>query len=205
MMTTHSDSKPGWAFWVDRGGTFTDLVARSPNGGLSTQKLLSERPEHYADAAAEAIRRILDAHPQFGRHIDEVRVGTTVATNALLEGKTPSVALVLTAGFEDLRSIADQRRDELFALHVMKRTLPSTKILASAGRMSAQGDVIADIDSDALTRLLREAYQKGIRDVAISLLHAWRNPKHELQCATLARKVGFDNVTLGHQVSPLRG
>ncbi len=205
MMTSHSDKRPGWQFWIDRGGTFTDIVARAPDGHLISDKLLSEQPGFYADAAAEGIRRLLQKHAPPDARVDAIRIGTTVATNALLEGNSPPTALMLTAGFEDLLDIADQRRDALFALHITKRRIPVASIQTTGARMDSNGLVLRAPDEQTLHRQLKALRDDGIEHLAISLLHGWRNPAHEIAIAALARTVGFTNIVCGSEVAPLRG
>ena len=195
----------GWQFWIDRGGTFTDIVACSPDGELLTRKLLSENPGHYADAALQGIRDILQLpdHAELSGLIDAVKMGTTVGTNALLERKGAPVALVINRGFKDCLRIAYQNRPDIFALDIrLPEPLYHTVIEIDA-RLDAQGVELQAVDLEAATRQLQAVYAQGIRALAIVLLHAWRFPVQELQIARIAEKIGFDQISLSHQVSPL--
>ena len=183
-----------WEFWIDRGGTFTDVVARRPDGGIETAKLLSENPEHYADAAVEGIRRCLSLPP--GAPIPDgaiaaVKMGTTVATNALLERKGERVLLVITKGFGDLLRIGTQARPDLFALHIDRPDLLYEQVVEAEERLDADGNVITELDEAALAAALSAARAEGIDAVAIAFLHAHIAPKHEIRAAALARGAGF--------------
>ena len=193
-----------WQFWVDRGGTFTDIVALSPEGRYSTHKLLSENPEQYPDAAVEGIRRVLrlkqdEAIPS--NAIDAVKMGTTVATNALLERKGDDTLLLITEGFADLLRIGYQNRPDLFNLHI---ELPDQLYKLTGEipeRVDAQGHVLSSIDTEAVRKILNNAFNAGIRSVAIAFLHAYKNPEHESIAAELAREAGFTQISTSHQVS----
>ncbi|WP_038051094.1 hydantoinase B/oxoprolinase family protein [Thioalkalivibrio sp. ALJ1] len=202
----HPNSLTGWDFWVDRGGTFTDLVARDPEGRLHTRKLLSENPEAYADAAVQGIRDLLGlaadaAIPTAAIH--EVRMGTTVATNALLERKGEPALLVITEGLEDALAIGHQARPDLFARAI--RLLPPVyeRVEPVRERVNAAGQVLQVPDLEALRPRLQAALDDGIRAVAIVCLHGYRYPAHEQAVAALAREVGFDEVATSHATSPL--
>src|SRR6185437_3173760 len=159
----------GWQFWIDRGGTFTDIVARAPDGALLARKLLSENPGRYRDAAIEGIRRILDVAPGAklpAAAIDAVKMGTTVATNALLEHKGERTALVITRGFGDALRIGYQNRPNLFARHIVLPEQLSERVIEAGERVSAQGEVLEPLDASALHRDLQAAYDAGIRAVA---------------------------------------
>lgn len=194
-----------WQFWIDRGGTFTDIVACDPGGHLQTLKLLSENPELYKDAALEGIGRILNlpAGVSKAESISAVKMGTTVGTNALLERKGENVALLVTKGFKDVLRIAYQNRPDIFALNIQLPELLYTTVLEINERVSAQGDVLQDINAQEVTLALEDIYARGIRAVAIVLLHAWTYTEHELQLQAIARKVGFTQISVSHQVSPL--
>lgn len=195
-----------WAFWIDRGGTFTDVVARDPAGRLHRLKLLSEDPEHYADAALEGMRRMLglSSHaPIPPGHVAHVKMGTTVGTNALLTHSGEPTLLVVTAGFADALEIGDQARPDIFALHIRKPAALHARVLEARERMAADGSRLQALDEDALRTGLAQAHAQGLRACAIAFLHSWRNPEHELRAETLARQAGFTQVSLSHQASPL--
>lgn len=196
----------GWQFWIDRGGTFTDIVARAPDGSLRTRKLLSENPDQYADAAVEGVRRILgldedSAIPSDG--IAAVKMGTTVATNALLERRGVRTLLAITAGFGDALRIGYQNRPRLFDRHIVLPELLYERVLEIEERVSAQGEVLTPIDLDAARAGLMTAFEDGIRAVAIVCMHGYRFPQHERALALLARQIGFTQVSVSHEVSPL--
>ena len=198
----------GWHFWIDRGGTFTDVVARAPGGAFRTHKLLSENPEHYPDAATAGIRAVLglDGHaPIPADIITEVRLGTTVATNALLERKGARVLLLVDRGYADLLRIGHQTRPDLFALNVQLPAPLYSDVLEVAGRVSADGEVIDPIDEMALLSALKAKRAEGLETCAIALIHAWKFPDAEKRLAALARAAGFAHVSASHEVSPLLG
>ena len=195
-----------WEFWIDRGGTFTDIVAQAPDGRLSTHKLLSENPERYADAAVAGIREILGLGPDQPipeGTIHAVKMGTTVATNALLERKGERVLLLITEGFGDLLRIGYQTRPRLFDLHIRRPELVYERAAEVRERLDAWGDTITALDEVATRAALADAYAAGVRSVAIVLLHAWLNPGHELRVAALARDIGFTQISVSHQASRL--
>ncbi|MCX8507894.1 MAG: 5-oxoprolinase, partial [Rhodobacteraceae bacterium] len=195
-----------WEFWIDRGGTFTDIVARSPDGRLLTHKLLSENPERYADAAVAGIRALLGLGPEDPipeGAIHAVKMGTTVATNALLERKGERVLLMITEGFGDLLRIGYQTRPRLFDLNIHRPDLLYEEVAEVPERLDAAGAVVRPLDLEACRAALQGAYDRGIRAVAIALLHGWLNPDHEGQLAALARDMGFSQVSVSHQVSRL--
>lgn len=192
-----------WAFWIDRGGTFTDIVARRPDGAIETAKLLSEDPARYRDAAVAGILRLLERHPDLPKTIDSVRMGTTVATNALLERRGEPCALVITGGLGDALEIGDQQRPDLFALQIRKHRPLPVQIVEADERLAADGSVIRALDADALRQALRQVREGGIDALAIVLLHADRHPLHERQAAAIARELGFAQISVSHQVSPL--
>ncbi len=196
----------GYQFWIDRGGTFTDVVARHPDGSLSTLKLLSEDPEHYADAAVEGVRRALGltaAEPLPSSRIEAVKMGTTVATNALLERKGEPTVLFITRGFRDQLRIGYQNRPKLFELRIRLPELLYSRVVEVDERMSAGGEVLAALDEPALEQALYGAHDAGYRSVAIVFMHAWRYPANERRAAELARRVGFSQISASHEVSPL--
>ncbi|MEO0615034.1 MAG: hydantoinase B/oxoprolinase family protein [Pseudomonadota bacterium] len=202
-MTRPRDKRPGWQFWIDRGGTFTDIVARRPDGTLAATKLLSEQPGRYTDAPAEGIARLLPGKTP--ARVDSIRIGTTVATNALLEGRAPPTALLVTKGFADLLEIGDQRRDELFALHVRKRRVPVTRVLTCQGRLDVAGNELTAPDPGALATHFAALVAAGIDTLAVSLLHGWRHAEHERQAAAIARAAGLSAVTCSHETAPAQG
>src|SRR5687768_6605368 len=195
-----------WQFWIDRGGTFTDIVARTPAGKLLTHKLLSENPGQYRDAAIAGIRRLLgvprDA-PIPVERIDAVKMGTTVATNALLERKGEPTALFITRGFRDQLRIAYQNRPRIFDRHVRLPELLYRKVVEVDERVGAHGEVVQALDEARVKRDLDEARAEGFNAVAIVLLHGYRFPAHEARVADLALAAGFDQVSASHVVSPL--
>ena len=196
-----------WQFWIDRGGTFTDVVGRSPDGLLYTRKLLSEDPERYADAAVAGIRSLLavPAHTEIpSERIESVKMGTTVATNALLERRGERCLLVITRGFGDALRIGYQDRPDLFARHIELPTLLHEEVVEVDERMAVDGSVIRAPDPGQLREDLQSAFDRGLRAVAIVFLHAYRHPAHEREAARLAREVGFSQISTSHQVSPLQ-
>lgn len=195
-----------WQFWVDRGGTFTDIVAKTPEGKLRTHKLLSENPEVYADAAVHGIRELLDLSPTdpipAGR-IGAVKMGTTVATNALLERKGERTLLLITKGMRDLLRIGFQNRPRLFDLNIQLPELLYSDVIEVEERISADGEVISPLDTKATRDALSRAYGDGYRSVAVALMHSYRFSDHEKQIGEMARQSGFDQVSLSHEASPL--
>jgi 5-oxoprolinase (ATP-hydrolysing) len=195
-----------WQFWVDRGGTFTDVVGRAPDGGLRTLKLLSENPAHYRDAAVEGIRRMLGLgvgeviSPAL---VESVRMGTTVATNALLERHGERTVLVITRGFRDALRIGNQSRPRLFDRHIVLPELMYERVIEADERVGARGEVIAALDEAALAAALRTAHDDGIRACAIVFLHGFRHAAHELAAEALALAAGYTQVSVSHRVSPL--
>jgi len=194
-----------WRFWIDRGGTFTDVVARAPNGALQTRKLLSVNPEHYADAAVEGIRRILDVEsgPLPPGLVDDVRMGTTVATNALLERKGEPTVLAITAGFGDALRVGWQARPDLFVRNIVLNDQLYDRVVEIGERVRADGAVDRHLDENRARVDLAAAHAAGLRAVAIVLVHGWRFPDHEKRLAEIARDVGFDQVSVSHEVGAL--
>lgn len=195
-----------WQFWIDRGGTFTDLVGRAPDGTLHTLKLLSENPEHYRDAAVEGIRRLLGlkaGEAITAALVDCVKMGTTVATNALLERRGDRTLLVTTRGFRDALRIATQARPKLFERHIQLPELLYERVIEADERVDAQGAEIRPLDEAALRVDLQSAFDAGLRACAIVFLHGWRAPDHELAAKRLAQAVGFTQISVSHEVSPL--
>jgi 5-oxoprolinase (ATP-hydrolysing) len=196
----------GWQFWIDRGGTFTDVVGQAPDGRLVVHKLLSENPEHYEDAALQGIRDVLEldagtALPE--DRIEAVKMGTTVATNALLERHGELTALAITAGLGDALRIGYQNRPDIFARHIVLPEQLYARVVEIDERVRADGTVERPIDLDRARRDLEAVRAAGFRALAIVLIHAYRYHEHELALAELAREVGFAQVSVSHQVSPL--
>ena len=195
-----------WQFWIDRGGTFTDVVARRPDGAVVTHKLLSENPERYADAALAGIRSILGVGPSDpipSAQIEAVKMGTTVATNALLERKGERTVLLITRGFRDALRIAYQNRPRIFDRHIVLPEMLYSKVVEVEERVGARGEVVLPLnDSDARAKLL-EAYRDGYRSIAIVFMHGYRFPEHERRTAELAKAAGFTQISVSHVVSPL--
>src|SRR6478752_9907366 len=173
---------PRWQFWIDRGGTFTDIVAKRPDGSLVTHKLLSENPEHYRDAAVAGIRHLLGlkkGEPITPAVVDCVKMGTTVATNALLERKGEGTLLVTTRGFRDALRIAYQNRPRLFDRNIVLPELLYSSVIEAQERVGARGDVITPLDEARLLEELRTAHGRGLRSVAIVFMHGYRYTDHE--------------------------
>ncbi len=195
-----------WDFWVDRGGTFTDIVARDPSGALHTQKLLSENPEQYEDAALHGIRGFLGLGATAkvpASLVNSVKMGTTVATNALLERKGDPLVLVTTKGLRDQLRIAYQNRPDIFARELIRPEMLYSEVIEADERVRASGAIEAPLDAPTLDADLRQAYGRGIRACAIVFVHGYRHHEHEAEAATIARAVGFTQVSVSHEVSPL--
>ena len=195
-----------WQFWIDRGGTFTDIVARDPQGRLSTHKLLSENPGRYRDAAIAGIKTVLGVpldRPIPPGLVAAVKMGTTVATNALLERKGERTLLVVNRGFADALRIGNQARPRLFDLAITLPSLLYEDVVEIGGRMDVQGREIEPLDEPAARAAFAAARSRGLAAVAIALMHAWKHPAHEARLAELAREAGFVQVSASHQVSPL--
>ncbi|MDF1831270.1 MAG: hydantoinase B/oxoprolinase family protein [Porticoccaceae bacterium] len=195
-----------WQFWVDRGGTFTDLVARTPNGELRSLKLLSENPERYDDAVLEGIRQLLAASTIRSiptAIIESIRIGTTVATNALLERKGVPTLLVTTPGFADALQIGYQHRPDLFALDIQLPEPLYEDVLEIDERLAADGSVIRPLQAERYLKVFQSAYRRGLRAVAVVCMHSYKNPAHELAIGKIAEQAGFKQVSLSHEVSPL--
>ncbi len=192
-----------WDFWIDRGGTFTDIVARRPDGSLVTHKLLSENPERYRDAAVQGIADLMGTARPAPGSIAAVKMGTTVATNALLERKGEPVLLLITRGFGDLLRIGYQNRPRLFDLEVRRPDLLFRRVAEVGGRLGAEGAEITALDLEGARAALAAAHAEGLRSVAIAFLHSYLNPAHELRVAELAHEMGFTQISVSHQVSRL--
>jgi len=195
-----------WQFWIDRGGTFTDIVARHPDGALSTHKLLSENPERYKDAAIAGIKSVLGVNldqPIPPGQIEAVKMGTTVATNALLERKGDRTLLLVNRGFADALRIGNQARPRLFDLAITLPTMLYERVEEIGGRVSVDGAEVEALDEAHARTILAHARASGIAACAIVLMHAWKYPAHEQRLAELAREAGFTQVSASHAVSPL--
>ena len=207
-MTDTPDAQRRWCFWIDRGGTFTDVVGRAPDGAIHTHKLLSENPEQYADAALQGIRDLLGLGPDEpipAARIEHVKMGTTVATNALLERNGSATVLAVTRGFGDALRIGYQARPRIFDLHIQLPELLYRQVVEVDERLAADGAVIRELDPETARPGLQAAFDAGIRSCAIVLLHGYRYPEHERRLAALAREIGFTRVSCSHRVSPLMG
>ncbi|MDX2484227.1 MAG: hydantoinase B/oxoprolinase family protein [Pseudodonghicola sp.] len=194
-----------WDFWIDRGGTFTDVIGRAPSGDLSALKLLSENPGVYDDAAIEGIRRFLDAPVGAipPNRVGTVRMGTTVATNALLERKGDRTLLLITRGFRDALRIGYQDRPDIFAKEIVLPEMLYDRVAEVDERVRVDGTVERDLDLSAVQQVLKEARADGIEAVAIVLMHAWTAPEHEQRLAQAACEAGFTQISVSHEVSPL--
>ena len=202
----HNMTEKRWQFWIDRGGTFTDIVARRPDGGIVTHKLLSENPEHYRDAALAGIRHLLGVAagaPIPGEKIEAVKMGTTVATNALLERKGERTVLFITRGFRDALRIAYQNRPKIFSRHIVLPELLYSKVVEIEERVGAHGEVLTPLAVEGTRRDLQAAYDEGYRSIAIVCMHGYRYQDHEKQVAAMARAIGYGQVSVSHEVSPL--
>jgi 5-oxoprolinase (ATP-hydrolysing) len=189
-----------WQFWIDRGGTFTDVVARRADGRILTAKLLSEHPERYEDAAVEAIRRLTAGDP--GARFS-LRVGTTVATNALLERKGTPTCLAITRGFGDALRIGTQERADIFARDVRRPPQLAARVIEIDERIDVEGVCVRPLDTQAARRDLQAAFDSGLESIAIVLMHGYRYPAHEQRLADIAREIGFTQISVGHRVAPL--
>jgi 5-oxoprolinase (ATP-hydrolysing) len=195
-----------WEFWIDRGGTFTDIVARRPDGRLIAHKLLSDSPRAYRDAAVAGIRRLLGVAPGDpvpADRIGSVRLGTTVATNALLERTGEPTVLVITEGFADALRIAYQNRPRIFDRRIVLPELLYERVIEARERVAARGEVLTPLDEDAIAKSLKTAYDDGFRSVAVVCVHGYRYPAHEARIGEIARATGFTQVSESHRTSPL--
>ena len=205
-MSTPPQSPPRWQFWIDRGGTFTDVVGRRPDGSLVTHKLLSENPEQYRDAAVAGIRHLLGLQPGQAvtpEQVACVKMGTTVATNALLERKGEPTLLVTTRGFRDALRIAYQNRPRIFDRNIVLPELLYSAVVEARERCGAHGDVIAPLDEAHLKTELLAQYQRGLRSVAIVFMHGYRYTAHEMAARRIAAEVGFTQISTSHETSPM--
>lgn len=194
--------KRGWSFWIDRGGTFTDIIARSPDGTLQTLKRLSEQPDN-KDAALEGIKQILAENGADSQELDSVRIGTTIGTNALLERNGARTAFVTTAGFADAVRIGYQNRPDLFALEVKLPQMIYELVIEFEERLDHTGKVLRQPNLKALEESLKQAYQRGLRSCAIVLMHGYRFPQHEQIAAQIAAEVGFEQISMSHDCAAL--
>ncbi|MDB5692164.1 MAG: 5-oxoprolinase [Alphaproteobacteria bacterium] len=198
-----------WSFSIDRGGTFTDVVARAPDGRLLNTKLLSDNPEHYDDAAVEGIGRLMrdygEACPEQGRRapLEAVKMGTTVATNALLERKGEPLVLAITGGFGDALRIGYQARPDIFARNIVLPEPLYERAIEIDERVTAEGEVLRPLDAEAARRALQDAFDEGRRALAIVLMHGWRWTAHEAALEAIALEIGFTQVSTSHKVGPL--
>ncbi len=195
-----------WQIWIDRGGTFTDIVARRPDGSLVAHKLLSDNPERYRDAAVHGIRELLGVAPGAPipvENIAAIKMGTTVATNALLERAGERTVLVITQGFADALRIGYQNRPRLFVRRIELPSMLYERVIEADERIGAHGNVVRPLDTAAVERALRSAFADGIKAVAIVLMHGYRYPQHERAIAGIARALGFPQVSVSSEASPL--
>ncbi|MGB3289184.1 MAG: hydantoinase B/oxoprolinase family protein [Burkholderiaceae bacterium] len=195
-----------WQFWIDRGGTFTDIVAKRGDGSLVTAKLLSECPEQYDDAAVAGIKRLLGLGPKDAidaARVEAVKMGTTVATNALLERKGEPLLLVVTRGFKDALRIAYQNRPRLFDRHISLPEMLYSDVVEVNERMSSDGEILQPLDEAEAREVFRKGYERGLRATAIVLLHGYCHTGHEARLAQIARESGFTQVSVSHEISPL--
>jgi 5-oxoprolinase (ATP-hydrolysing) len=195
-----------WQFWIDRGGTFTDIVGKRPDGSLVTHKLLSENPEQYKDAAVAGIRHLLGLKPGElvrSERVECVKMGTTVATNALLERKGEPTLLVTTRGFRDALRIAYQNRPRLFDRNIMLPELLYSAVIEAQERVGANGELVTPLDESLLKSELTAQYAKGLRSVSIVFMHGYRYTAHELAAERIAKEVGFTQISVSHKTSPM--
>ena len=195
-----------WQFWIDRGGTFTDVVAQTPEGRIVVHKLLSENPEQYEDAAIQGIKELMKIgkdRPIPTAKIESIKMGTTVATNALLERKGDRTVLAITQGFKDALRIGYQNRPDIFALEIILPEMLYEQVVEIVERYDANGNELIPLDKIRAQQDLQAAYDSGIRSCAIVLMHSYRYPHHELELGSIARQIGFTQISISHQVSPL--
>ncbi|RMF25224.1 MAG: hydantoinase/oxoprolinase family protein, partial [Cyanobacteria bacterium J083] len=206
--STVSNNSQGWQFWIDRGGTFTDIVALRPDGEIILHKLLSENPSQYSDAPVQGIREVLKLTKNQViplELIDSIKIGTTVATNALLEKKGEPTALIITQGLRDALRIGYQNRPDIFARQIILPEMLYQRVIEAEERYDAQGQELLTLNEPKLRADLESVYEEGIRSCAIVLMHGYRYPEHEKQVAAIALEIGFSQISVSHQVSPLIG
>ncbi len=195
-----------WEFWIDRGGTFTDVIAKHPSGQITTHKLLSDNPLHYEDAAIHAIHLILKipVTSQIPEQLlNGVKMGTTVATNALLERRGARTALLITQGFADALQIGYQNRPDIFAQQIQRQPMLYEQVVEVNERISANGNVIKALETDELKLNLQSLYQQGLRSIAIACVHGYQFPQHEQKIAAIAKQIGFEQISCSHTINPL--
>ncbi|PZO35749.1 MAG: 5-oxoprolinase [Pseudanabaena frigida] len=201
-----SNNNHKWQFWIDRGGTFTDIVAQRPDGQMVVHKLLSENPDRYTDAPIQGIRDILGISQSAlipVAEIEAIKMGTTVATNALLERKGDRTVLLITKGFRDALRIGYQHRPNIFARHIVLPEMLYEQVVEVEERYSARGEILIPLNEQLALRELQKVYDSGIRSCAIALMHSYRYPQHERHLAKLARQIGFTQVSVSHEISSL--
>ena len=206
MIKKFKNTHNKWQFWIDRGGTFTDIIGRNPDGKISTHKLLSENPQQYSDAAIQGIRDILSLKSNDQIPIDKIdliKMGTTVATNALLERNGERTLLAITKGFGDILRIGYQQRPNLFALDIKLPDMLYSEIEEIDERIDIHGNIIKKLDKSGTEVKLKKAFDNGYRSIAIVLLHGYRYKKHENQINLIAKKIGFEQISVSHKVIPL--
>ena len=205
-MQTQTLNQPQWQFWIDRGGTFTDIVAQSPQGQIVTHKLLSENPEQYKDAALQGIRQLLGLNSQDpipSEQIEVIKMGTTVATNALLERQGERTVLLITRGFGDALKIGYQARPKIFAREIILPESLYEQVIEVNERIKADGTILEPLDIENTRIKLQSSYSQGIKSCAIVLMHGYRFHEHEQQVAKIAQEIGFTQISISHQVSPM--
>ena len=203
---TITNERPKWQFWIDRGGTFTDIIGRSPKGDISTHKLLSENSTQYKDAAIQGIRDLLclkDEEDIPTDQINSIKMGTTVATNALLERKGENTLLAISSGFADILRIGYQQRPKLFSLDIKLPDMLYSNIVEIEERIDINGKIIKKLDPIKTKKLLKDAFDQGFKSIAIVFMHGYRHQSHEKQVSTIAKKIGFEQISVSHRVSPL--
>jgi len=201
-----NDSDELWEFWIDRGGTFTDIVAKKPDGSLEATKILSENPGVYKDSALQGIRHFLGLSPTDpipAERIKAVKMGTTVATNALLEREGERLALVTNEGFSDALRIGYQNRPDIFALDIKLPELLYETAVEVPGRFDAAGAELVPLNEDVTRAKLQEVFDSGIHALAVVMMHGYRYTDHEKAIAKIAREIGFTQVSVSHETSPL--
>ncbi len=201
-MNSNKEAKKNWAFWIDRGGTFTDIIARAPDGQLHAVKKLSESVRH-TDPIFSAIKELLESRQASFENLESIRMGTTIGTNALLERQGARTVFVCTKGFADAISIAYQNRPEIFALEIKLPEMIYEEVIEFDERIDSQGRLLRKPDLESLAIELRKSYERGIRSCAIALMHAYKYPEHELQAAEIARETGFSQISVSHECAAL--
>ena len=206
MNSKSQQDKKLWQFWIDRGGTFTDIVGCNPDGEILIHKLLSENPNQYSDAAIQGIRDLLKLTHEESipmTQIDVVKMGTTVATNALLERQGEKTLLAITQGFGDILRIGYQNRPKLFAIDIQLPEMLYSDVIEIDERIDPHGYIIKPLDEKNTETQLQEYFVDGYRTIAIVLMHGYRYQEHEKKIAAIAQRIGFTQISISHQVSPL--